>query len=226
MLSAESASGAWPDRAVAMMDRIAQSVEARHVSIAASSPPRGTSRSPPAPMPFRWRRGRFPRPSISRRSSATRVRARRACASRASGRTRRSSHLPPSPPRRRRLAIGWGLHCVLTDDAHDLDDMVANAPPDRLRRRLRRNPARGSSSPPACRSERPAPPTCCASPISARMVPREIDSSPPWSSLNFVAYTQSLSLPGLSRQPISQRAPALVDGWVAGTSPAMTNWEL
>ena len=27
----------------------------------------------------------------------------------------------------RRLALAWGLHCVLTDDAHDLDDMVTRA---------------------------------------------------------------------------------------------------
>jgi pyruvate kinase len=27
----------------------------------------------------------------------------------------------------RRLCIAWGLHCVLTDDAHDLDDVVDRA---------------------------------------------------------------------------------------------------
>jgi len=27
----------------------------------------------------------------------------------------------------RRLSIAWGLHCVLTEDAHDLDDVVERA---------------------------------------------------------------------------------------------------
>ena len=35
--------------------------------------------------------------------------------------------LTPIAATARRLALGWGLHCVLTDDAHDLDDMVARA---------------------------------------------------------------------------------------------------
>ena len=35
--------------------------------------------------------------------------------------------LTPIPATARRLALAWGLHCVLTDDARDLDDMVARA---------------------------------------------------------------------------------------------------
>ncbi len=35
--------------------------------------------------------------------------------------------LTPIPNTARRLALVWGLHCVLTDDAHDLDDMVTRA---------------------------------------------------------------------------------------------------
>jgi pyruvate kinase len=35
--------------------------------------------------------------------------------------------LTPIAATARRLALGWGLHCVLTDDPHDLDDMVARA---------------------------------------------------------------------------------------------------
>ena len=27
----------------------------------------------------------------------------------------------------RRLSLAWGLHCVLTEDAHDLDDVVERA---------------------------------------------------------------------------------------------------
>jgi pyruvate kinase len=35
--------------------------------------------------------------------------------------------LTPSLETARRLAIAWGLHCVMTDDAHDLDDVVERA---------------------------------------------------------------------------------------------------
>ena len=35
--------------------------------------------------------------------------------------------LTPIPNTARRLALAWGLHCVLTDDARDLDDMVNRA---------------------------------------------------------------------------------------------------
>ena len=35
--------------------------------------------------------------------------------------------LTPSIQTARRLCIVWGLHCVLTEDAHDLDDVVERA---------------------------------------------------------------------------------------------------
>jgi len=35
--------------------------------------------------------------------------------------------LTPSIETARRLCIAWGLHCVLTEDAHDLDDVVERA---------------------------------------------------------------------------------------------------
>ena len=35
--------------------------------------------------------------------------------------------LTPIPATGRKLALVWGLHCVLTDDPRDLDDMVAKA---------------------------------------------------------------------------------------------------
>jgi len=35
--------------------------------------------------------------------------------------------LTPIAATARRLALAWGLHTVLTDDAHDLDDMVTRA---------------------------------------------------------------------------------------------------
>ncbi|HWU26885.1 MAG TPA: pyruvate kinase alpha/beta domain-containing protein, partial [Rhizomicrobium sp.] len=33
----------------------------------------------------------------------------------------------PSEATARRLCLAWGLHCVLTEDAHDLDDVVDRA---------------------------------------------------------------------------------------------------
>lgn len=35
--------------------------------------------------------------------------------------------LSPIPETARRLALVWGLHCVISEDAHDLDDMVEKA---------------------------------------------------------------------------------------------------
>jgi pyruvate kinase len=35
--------------------------------------------------------------------------------------------LTPNPATGRRLAVAWGLHCVLTEDAKDLNDMVERA---------------------------------------------------------------------------------------------------
>ena len=35
--------------------------------------------------------------------------------------------LTPLVETARRLTLGWGLHCVLTEDAHDLDDVTDRA---------------------------------------------------------------------------------------------------
>jgi pyruvate kinase len=35
--------------------------------------------------------------------------------------------LTPLVETARRLALGWGLHCVTTEDAHDLDDVTDRA---------------------------------------------------------------------------------------------------
>ena len=90
MLSAESAAGQYPVEAVTTMNRIAEEVENEAMylpSLQFCAP----SRRRPAPMRSRPRRGRWPRRSISRRSSAGRARARPACGCRASGRSRRRS---------------------------------------------------------------------------------------------------------------------------------------
>ena len=72
----------------------------------------------------------------------------------------------PIPATGRKLALVWGLHCVLTDDPRDLDDMVAKACRIAYQEGFAL-PASASSSPPACRSARLAPPICCALPLSA-----------------------------------------------------------
>jgi pyruvate kinase len=90
MLSAESAAGQYPVEAVAMMNRIAEEVERdptyRGVITAQRAEPEATGADAIASPP-----GRSPRRSTSPPSSAGRVPARPRCASRANGRSRRSS---------------------------------------------------------------------------------------------------------------------------------------
>jgi hypothetical protein len=90
MLSAESAAGDYPVEAVETMASIARKVE-RDPNYPASSIRSARNRMPPVRMRSLWRRGRSPRHSTCRRSSATRHRAIPACVQRASGRRCRSS---------------------------------------------------------------------------------------------------------------------------------------
>lgn len=126
MLSAESATGAWPDKAVATMDRIAQAVERdtlyRGIISAQRYEPQQTSADaisgaaraiaetlqPAAIVCYTGSGSTGLR--ISRERTDTPVIA-----------------LTPIPGTARRLALVWGLHCVLTEDATDLDDMVTRA---------------------------------------------------------------------------------------------------
>ena len=126
MLSAESATGKWPDKAVATMDAIAQSVEHdafyRGIITAQRSDPEPTSADAIS--------------AAARQVAETLKLAAIVCYT-ASGSTgiRVSRERPDVPvialspitATSRRLALVWGLHCVLTDDAHDLDDMVLRA---------------------------------------------------------------------------------------------------
>jgi pyruvate kinase len=126
MLSAESASGAWPDKAVATMDRIAQSVERdsfyRSIITAQRAEPQPTSADAI---------------SVAARTISETLNLAAIVCYTGSGSTglRVARERPDTPVialtpiagTARRLALGWGLHCVLTDDAHDLDDMVARA---------------------------------------------------------------------------------------------------
>ena len=126
MLSAESATGAWPDKAVATMDRIAQAVERdslyRGIMTAQRYEPQATSADAIS--------------GATRSISETLKLAAIVCYT-GSGSTgvrmaRERAETPvialtPIAATARRLALVWGLHCVLTDDAKDLDDMVTRA---------------------------------------------------------------------------------------------------
>ena len=126
MLSAESATGAWPDKAVATMDRIAQAVERdqlyRGIITAQRTEPQPTSADAIS--------------SAARSISETLKLAAIVCYTGSGSTGLRMSRERPDTPiialtpiatTARRLALAWGLHCVLTEDAADLDDMVTRA---------------------------------------------------------------------------------------------------
>jgi pyruvate kinase len=126
MLSAESAAGAWPVEAVSMMDQIAQAVERdphyRGIIHAQRTDPELTAADAI---------------SAAARSVAETLKLAAIVCYTSSGSTglraaRERPDVPiialtPNPPTGRRLALVWGLHCVLTEDAVDLDDMVSKA---------------------------------------------------------------------------------------------------
>jgi pyruvate kinase len=126
MLSAESAAGQYPVEAVATMNRIAEEVETdaiyRSIIDAQRSPPEATGADAIAdaarqiaetldlPATVCW---------TSSGSTALRV-----------ARERPSSPvvaISPNLSTGRRLAVVWGVHCIVADDARDLDDMVDRA---------------------------------------------------------------------------------------------------
>ena len=126
MLSAESATGAWPDKAVATMDRIAQAVERdslyRSIITAQRTDPQPTSADAIS--------------SAARSISDTLKLSAIVCYTGSGSTGLRMSRERPDTPiialtpiatTARRLALAWGLHCVLTEDAADLDDMVTRA---------------------------------------------------------------------------------------------------
>jgi pyruvate kinase len=126
MLSAESASGKYPVEAVEMMDRVARSIEGddhyRTFIDAQRSEPEATTAD--AIM------------AASRQVAHT-IKAAAIVTWTSSGSTAmRAARERPSVPiialtpveaTGRRLAIAWGLHCVVTEDAHDFEDMVERA---------------------------------------------------------------------------------------------------
>ena len=126
MLSAESAAGDYPVEAVAMMNSIAVKIEQDNtyegIIRAQRSQPEAT--------------GADAISAASRQIAETLNLAAVVCYT-ASGTTGlRAARERPSKPiialspvaaTARRLALVWGLHCVVTDDARDLDDMVDRA---------------------------------------------------------------------------------------------------
>jgi pyruvate kinase len=126
MLSAETASGAYPVQAVAMMDRIAVAVESDplYQPMIEAQHAEHEETTPDAIM-------------LAVHEVTHTIRARAIVCWTGSGSTglraaRERPEAPivaltPSVETARRLSIAWGLHCVLTEDAHDLDDVVERA---------------------------------------------------------------------------------------------------
>jgi pyruvate kinase len=123
MLSAETASGKHPVEAVAMMDRIATAVESgsqfQSFMDAQRTAPEATTADAIMAAVHDVAHVVKARAIVCwTKSGSTALRA---------GRERPEVPiivLTPALETARRLSIGWGLHCVLTEDAHDLDDVV------------------------------------------------------------------------------------------------------
>ncbi|MGH6865774.1 MAG: pyruvate kinase [Methyloceanibacter sp.] len=126
MLSAESAVGKYPIEAVETMDRVAIEVERDPLYEAIVHAQRIDAEATGADAI-----------SAAARTVAETLNLTAIVCYTASGATslraaRERPHQPilaltPIPATARKLAIVWGLHCVLTDDPIDLDDMVAKA---------------------------------------------------------------------------------------------------
>ncbi|WP_137388213.1 pyruvate kinase [Rhodoligotrophos defluvii] len=126
MLSAESAVGSFPCQAVATMDKIAQTVENdpfyAGIIHAQRAQPQATAADAISAAARTIGETLNAAAIVCYTSSgATGLRA---------ARERPATPivaLTPIPATGRRLALVWGLHCVLTEDAKSLDDMVGRA---------------------------------------------------------------------------------------------------
>ncbi|UTO28257.1 pyruvate kinase [Bartonella harrusi] len=126
MLSAESASGLYPEEAVLMMDRIARQIE--------QDPTYEAQMGAQHPVPQSTGTDAI---SLAARQIAETLQLSAIVAYTASGTTGvRASRERPNRPiialspivaTARRLALVWGLHCVVAQDARDLEDMVDRA---------------------------------------------------------------------------------------------------
>ena len=126
MLSAESAAGQYPVEAVATMNRIAEEVESdrlfRNILGAQRAEPEATGADAIA--------------DAARHIADTLDLAAVVCWTSSGSTGLRMARERPRPPvvalspniaTGRRLAVVWGVHCVVTADAHDQDDMVDRA---------------------------------------------------------------------------------------------------
>jgi pyruvate kinase len=126
MLSAESAAGQFPVQAVATMNRIAEEVEGdplyRNIITAQRAAPEATGADAIA--------------DAARHIADTLDLAAVICWTSSGSTGLRVARERPRPPivalspniaTGRRLAVAWGVHCVVTEDAHDQDDMVDRA---------------------------------------------------------------------------------------------------
>jgi len=126
MLSAETAAGQYPVEAVETMDRIAVAVEEdplfQSIIDAQRSQPEETTPDAITAAVHEVTRTIHARAIVCwTKSGSTGLRA---------ARERPEAPivaLTPSLDTARRLSLAWGLHCVHTEDAHDLDDVVDRA---------------------------------------------------------------------------------------------------
>jgi pyruvate kinase len=126
MLSAETASGAYPVEAVEMMDRIAASVENDPLYLTILESQRNAPEETTADAIMA---------AVHQITHTIHARA-IVCWTKSGSTGLRAARERPEAPvivltplieTARRLALAWGLHCVTTEDAHDLDDVVDRA---------------------------------------------------------------------------------------------------
>jgi len=126
MLSAETASGAYPVEAVEMMDRIAASVENDPLYLTILEAQRNAPEETTADAIMA---------AVHQITHTIHARA-IVCWTKSGSTGLRAARERPEAPvivltplieTARRLALAWGLHCVMTEDAHDLDDVVDRA---------------------------------------------------------------------------------------------------
>jgi pyruvate kinase len=126
MLSAESAAGKYPIEAVATMNRIAEEVESENVYRGIISAQRATPEATGADAIA----------DAARHIADTLDLAAVVCWTASGSTALRVARERPRPPivavtpnivTGRKLAVVWGVHCVVTEDARDQDDMVDRA---------------------------------------------------------------------------------------------------